>query len=409
MTAPPGRVHIVGAGQAGYWAARTLRQEGFGGEITLLGDEPHPPYERPPLSKAVLLGEALPISTLLGSPESLRELNIDWRPNSPVAAVDVAGHFVNLRGGAPLGFDTLILCTGGRPRPFAVQGSDSVPIFYLRSLDDAAALEPMLQRESRLLIVGGGWIGLEIASSASKRGMQVTVVEAASRLCARALPAEAGAILERLHRDHRVDIRLECSIRSVSRTTKGVVARLSDGTEVSAAAIVAGIGIVPNDDLARSAGLVTDNGIVVDHRGRTSGQDIFAAGEVARYTSARYGRGMRLESWSHAQNHGIAVAKALLAETPTYDPVPWFWSDQFEVNVQMVGMADATDQVVIRGSPAERDGTIFYRNGERLTAAISFNRPRENRIAKKLIERDLCIDADELKNDSTDLQARVAR
>jgi 3-phenylpropionate/trans-cinnamate dioxygenase ferredoxin reductase component len=399
---------IVGAGQAGYWAAVTLRQKGFSGEILLLGDESHPPYERPPLSKDALTSDVMPNSIWLANSDNLAAQHISWRPNARVAAIDRAKKRLQLATGESTRYDLLLLATGGRARALRLRGMDPQSVLYLRTLDDASALRRALQTRGSLLVVGGGWIGLEIAASARRMGIAVTLVEAAPRLGARVLPPMASDILLGLHQRNGVDVQLSCVVDSVDGENGRLVAHLSDGTSVSAGFVVAGVGMIPNMELAEQAGLQVADGILVDAHGRTSDDAIFAAGDVARYPSQRFGQTLRPESWSHAQNHGISVARAMMGEETPYDPIPWFWSDQYDVNIQIAGLADLDDRPVIRGTPARGDGTIFYCRRNELTTAISFNRPRENRIAKKLIEQGTTVEPVQLANDSVELRAGSA-
>jgi 3-phenylpropionate/trans-cinnamate dioxygenase ferredoxin reductase subunit len=278
----PETIAIIGAGQAGGWAAHTLRAEGFQGRVVLIGDERHPPHERPPLSKAVLAGEAGHDSTSLHKPEAFAALALDWRPGASVTRIDRAAKRLELRGGEALAYDRLILCTGGRARALAVPGADSVPVRTLRTIDDALALAPRLGSGRAVVVVGGGWIGLEVAATARRLGADVVVVEAASRLCERTVPREISEHLLALHRSHGTRAMLGARIESLASTGDGgSVVRLVDGTELPCDTIVAGVGLIPNDELARDAGLECDGGVIVDQRCRTSDPDIFAAGDVA--------------------------------------------------------------------------------------------------------------------------------
>jgi 3-phenylpropionate/trans-cinnamate dioxygenase ferredoxin reductase subunit len=384
-----------------------MRDAGFSGDIILLGDEVYPPYERPPLSKAVLADKTLAGSTHLAGAEALREKRIDWRPATRVIAIDRVRQAIALEAGGEIFYDRLLLTTGGRSRPLTLPGSDMTTVLYLRSIDDAELLHDALVSALPVLIIGGGWIGLEIAAAARKRDLRVTVVEAAHQLCARALPPEAGAILDKMHREAGVDLHLNCVVTAIDGQDAPTKVTLSDGSVVPAGIIVAGIGMIPNTELAEQAGLAVDNGILVDPNGRTSDPHIFAAGDVARFLSPSQTLPLRLESWNHAQNHGIAVAKAMLGETAPYEPIPWFWSDQYGLNLQMAGLPAPSDTLVTRGDPAGQDGTMFFLRDGRMTAAISFNRGRENGIARRLLKQNLPVAPAILADESADLRAAL--
>jgi 3-phenylpropionate/trans-cinnamate dioxygenase ferredoxin reductase component len=352
--ARPMRVVIVGAGQAGGWVAATLRGSGFDGEIVLVGEEEHPPYERPPLSKDVLLGEKPPESTHIW-PEGL---GCDHRRGMRARRIDRTAKRLELCDGSRLEYDKLVLATGGRVRRL-----DRSNAHYLRTIDDALALRAALLRGGSVLVIGGGWIGLETAAAARKMGCAVTVVEAADRLCARVLPSCVSDYLHDLHRRRGVDIRLN-----------------ADCKDFCGDVVVVGIGIVPNSELAEEADLEVANGIVVDEFGATSDPDIYAVGDVANL------RGLRLESWANAQNQAIAAAKSLLGTATAYREIPWFWSDQHGVNIQMLGVPRRDDSVVLRGDPARDKVSYFFMAEGRITGLVAVNTMRDVRVARMLME-----------------------
>ncbi|MCL4798155.1 MAG: FAD-dependent oxidoreductase [Burkholderiales bacterium] len=411
MTTPQSVV-IVGAGQAGGWAAKTLRAEGFAGRITLVGDEPHPPHERPPLSKAVLAGASEPAVCDLFKAETLAELALDCIPAERATAIDRAARVVLTDRGRRLAYDRLVIATGSRVRRLAVPGADLPGVRYLRTIADALALRERLGAGARLLVVGGGWIGLEAAATARKRGATVTVLEAADRLCARAVPAEVSAFLARLHASHGVAIRLGAKLERFEPAAGGALqAVLADGTRIAADTVLVGVGIVPNVELAREAGLEVANGIVVDDQGRTSDPDVFAAGDVTDLPAARLGRRVRLESWQNAQDQAIVAAKAALGGDARYDPLPWFWSDQYDANIQMLGMPERWPAGIARGDPAGTSFSLFYLRGDRgpdgaaaIEAVVSINAPRELRAARRLIEQGRPVIPQALADPQTSLQ-----
>ncbi len=396
---------IIGAGQAGGWAAKTLRAEGYTGRIVLVGDEPHPPHERPPLSKAVLSGASEPDVCHLFKPDALTELSLEHATGERAVAIDRQAHTITTDRGRTIPYDHLILATGSRVRTLSIPGADLPGVFYLRTIADALALRDRLTADARFLVVGGGWIGLEAAATARKRGAKVTVLEAADRLCARAASPELSAFLARLHAEHGVEIRLRAGLESLRPAPGGgIVAVLSNGTEVAADTVLIGVGIVPNVELARDAGLDVKNGIVVDDQGRTSDPDIFAAGDVADQPGARLGRRVRLESWQNAQDQAIVAAKAALGGDARHDPLPWFWSDQYESNIQMLGMPESWPDAVCRGDFTGASFSLFYVRDDKIEAVVSINAPRDLRAARRLIDQKKTVSAADLADPAVNLQ-----
>jgi 3-phenylpropionate/trans-cinnamate dioxygenase ferredoxin reductase subunit len=386
---------IVGSGQAGAWAAQTLRKEGFAGKVVLIGDEPHYPYERPPLSKAVLSGEASAESTHLIKTDAFEKLALDWRPNVRVTSIDRVGKQVLLSTGESIGYDKLVLCSGGRARPMNIPGADLPGLFTLRSIDDAHALSKELLPGKKIVVVGGGWIGLEVAATARKKGMEVTVVEAMPRLCERTVPPEISEYLSRLHSKHGTQVILGAGVAGFARNAEGMlVVTLSDGRELVCDAVVIGIGLIPNDELARDAGLECDGGVVVDAQCRTSDPDILAAGDVASWHCRWAGRRKRLESWQNAQEQGIAAARSALGIDVHHQPLPWFWSDQYDTNLQIYGMPDPSHRVVVRGDRQSDSFVLFYLEGDQVRSALGPNAARDLRFARRLIESRKSVDSD---------------
>lgn len=391
---------IVGAGQAGYWVAKTLRDGGYDEPVTLIGAEPHPPYERPPLSKALLQGTAPESATWLTTEERLAELRIDFLPRTEVTAIDCEARTLIVTGGAVLPFDNLVLATGGRARTIEIPGS-SQPIATLRTLNDAAEMRRSFADSRSLLVIGGGWIGLEVASTARRAGLAVTVVEAGGQLCGRLLPRSAAADLLTLHQDHGVEVRLGCTVASVD----GRWVVLSTGERIACDRIVAGVGMLPNSGIAAAAGLDVDDGIVVDASGQTSQPGIYAAGDVSRFPAS--GGSIRLESWSNAMNQGIAVARAILGDATPYDPLPWFWSDQYDTTVQIVGLPMERHDHLVRRNSAGGHSHIYLASGL-VAAAVSFDAARDNRALRTIIEGHRKVSPMLLADSGTDLQ-RLAR
>jgi 3-phenylpropionate/trans-cinnamate dioxygenase ferredoxin reductase subunit len=375
---------IIGAGQAGAWVARTLRAEGFAGRVVLIGAEPHDPYERPPLSKAVLKGDAKIDSTTLLSKAQADAASIECRLGVEVVDIDRAGRNIRCADGGTLAYDKLFLTTGSRVRQWP--GIAASPrIHTLRGHDDAARLRQALR--GHLLVLGGGWIGLEVAATARALGVAVTLVEAAPRLCARSLPPVASAFLAQLHRTNGVDVKLGQSVNILATHGDFVTAELADGSSIRADNALVAIGILPNVELAQACGLAVEDGILVDASGRTSDPDIFAAGDVTRHMNVFAGGLVRLESWANAQNQAITAARAALGIEARYDEIPWFWSDQYGVNLQILGMPAAAARCYARGAPADGKGSwLGLHEDGRPAGAIAVNAPRDLRALRPLFE-----------------------
>src|SRR5262245_21623070 len=398
-----GTIAIIGAGQAGGWAAKTLRGEGYAGRIVLIGAERHPSHERPPLSKAVLAGDAAPETTHLFKSAEHTALDLDFRAGARATTIDRSAKRVALADGSAVAYDKLILTTGGTARRLPVPGGDSPRAFYLRTIDDSLAIRETLGPGKKLAVIGGGWIGLEVAATARKRGTSVVVIEALDRLCARTVPPAISAFLRARHEREGVDVRLGVGVRAVEDRSQLEV-HLADCSTVEADAVVRGIGTERDVEHARDAGLAVDNGVVVDEQGRTSDPDIFAAGDCTNTPLPCLGRRVRLESWANAQNQAIVAAKAALGQDARYDELPWFWSDQYDVNLQILGLPARWPEPVVRGDPASGSFSHFYLDGERIAAIVSVNAPRDLRAAKKLVQTRKPVSAVSLADPAVQLQ-----
>lgn len=397
------RIVIVGAGQAGGWVAKTLRAEGFSGEIVLIGAEPYPPHERPPLSKAVLTGEQSADVCHLFPADFVATERIDHRAGVSVSQIDRAARRLQCSDGTALTYDKLVIATGARVRKLGLPGAEHV--LYLRSIADSAVLRERLSQAQHATIIGAGWIGLEVAAAARKRGVAVTLLEALPRACARSVPQEVSDVLSGLHREHEVDLRLECGIEGIVREGARLGVRPAKGAAFATDVVVAGIGVVPNIELAQAAGLTVDNGIVVDEHGRTSDPHIHAAGDVTLHPNRLLGRNLRLESWANAQNQGVVVGKALLGKSPGYAELPWFWSDQYDVNLQILGQPQTWTTPVVRGDLTTRRCSLFYLREGRIEAVIAINAARDLSIARRLIQRGIAAGAEQLADPATKLDA----
>ena len=395
---------IVGAGQAGGWAAATLRAEGFGGRVVVVGAESYPPHERPPLSKGVLAGDAGIEKTFLRPPAFYDEKRIELRLGTRVDGIDLRDQRLRLAGGDVLPYDALLLATGARVRRLDIPGHDLAGVHYLRTIDDMLAIRARLGPGVHAAVVGGGYIGLEVAATARKRGCHVTILEMQDVAMPRVVAPEIGRFYVEVHRSHGADVRL--GVRVARLEGKGRVERVVavDGTTVAADLVVIGVGILPDADLAAAAGLTVENGIVVDEFARTSDPRVFAAGDVANAWNPALGRRVRLESWQNAQNQAIAAAKAMVGKPVAYGEVPWFWSDQYDLNLQMVGLAESWDALVLRGSMGQGPFTAFYMKQGAVVAANAVNNARDIRFARKWIGEKRRVDVAKLADPATPLK-----
>ncbi len=396
---------IVGGGQAGGWTAKTLRDQGFEGGVVLIADEPFVPHERPPLSKAVLLGDEPPESTYLWPADSYDEWRIELRLGQLATRISPDDHTIELDGGETVAYDRLMIATGARVRRLPVTGAELAGIHYLRGIRDTEAIRGDLASGARVVVVGGGWIGLEVAAAASRLGGRVTVVEALDQLCARALTPDLADWVLALHRGHGVDVRLGTSVERFEGSERIARAVLSDGTAIEADVAIIGIGVVPNVELAAAAGIAVDNGIVVDDMGRSSDPDIFAAGDVTNHPNALLGRRIRLESWENAQNQAINAAKAMLGAGEPYAEIPWFWSDQYDVNIQLVGLPEGWTETVTRGDRDSGQFIVFYLKDGRIDGAAAIDTPRDIRFARRLMAAGKIVDPTQLADPDVKLQA----
>lgn len=395
---------VIGTGQSGAWTARTLRDEGFAGRIVLIGEERHPPYERPPLSKELLFGD-MPVEKTYVFPEaSYAEKSIELRLGTAVTRIEAAARRLHLDTGETLGYHRLMIATGSRARALPVPGATLPGVFYLRTIDDTRAIRAAIRPGGKVVVIGAGWIGLEVAAGAIKLGAAVTVVEAADRVCARALTPDLSAYLLARHRARGADIRLGTGVAAIAGTDRATGVTLSDGATIAADVVVIGIGIVPNCEIAQDAGLAVDNGIVVDETGRTSDDAIYAAGDVTNHPNALLGRRVRLESWENAQNQAINAARAMLGKVAPYAEIPWFWSDQYDLNIQLVGLPlDARDSVT-RGDPAADQFITFYLKDGRIDGAAAINSGRDVRFVRRLMQAGKVVDRAQLADPAVKLQ-----
>jgi 3-phenylpropionate/trans-cinnamate dioxygenase ferredoxin reductase subunit len=378
---------IIGAGQAGLQVAESLRAEGFAGEVLLLGHEKVPPYQRPPLSKAWLAGETADDRLTFRGPEFLVSKGIDLRLGVDVAAIDPAGRGLTLADGSALSWSGLALATGARARRPALPGADLPGVCVLRDLDDARKISRRLDSAKNVVVIGGGFIGLEVAAAARKRGcaVTVTVIEAMDRLMARAVTPKISGFFAHLHRAHGVELLFGEQVAAIA-SDGGAVAGVTtaSGRTFAAELVVLGVGAIPNDELAAAAGLETSRGIVVDACGRTSHENIIAAGDCTVLRRPD-GKMLRFESVQFAVESAKAAAAALMGKEKPFAAAPWFWSDQYDVKLQMAGLSEGFDLYVERPSGANAFSLFYYRAGG-LIAVDSVNRPGEHLLARKLLD-----------------------
>jgi 3-phenylpropionate/trans-cinnamate dioxygenase ferredoxin reductase component len=387
-------VVILGAGQAGGWAAMTLRDEGFAGRVVLIGEEEFPPYERPPLSKDLLLGIRSSEATYLWPRSKLEELKIECLFGCYGNAILRDRKIVVLSDGESISYDKLMLTTGARVRKLVAPGADLDGIHYLRNLKDAAAVKESLVDGSQLLVVGGGWLGLEVAAAARCRGAKVRIVESTNQLCARVLPKHFADYLQSRHESNGVTISLNSTALRFNGTQRVESVALSNGEITHVDSVVIAIGVIPNLEVAKEAGIEVADGIIVDDQGKTSDINIYAAGDIACQRDPQ-GKFTRLESWANAQNQAICAARSLLGGTSRYQDVPYFWSDQYDFKVQILGSFASYDDVVQRGTDAGEQ-TSFFLKDNRIVAVLGVNRPQEVAVARRLLQRNLVVEPSQL-------------
>ncbi len=376
---------IVGAGQAAAQAVTTLRAQGYDGPLTIIGDEPHLPYQRPPLSKAYLSG-ALVVERLNLKPRAFYdEHGITLRLGVRAETLDRKARRLSLSDGSVLAYDKILLATGSRVRRVKLPGSDLANIFYLRKIADTDAMRAALKPGSRLALVGGGYIGLEVAAVAAKHGVKVTVLEMMQRLMARVVSAPVSAFYQAEHERAGVTIKLEAMVTGFEGNGRVERVRLADGSAVPCDWAVVGVGVEPNQELAAEAGISCKNGIVVDEYGRTDDPSVYAAGDCTMHPNPFVGGQIRLESVQNAIDQAKHAALAMLGELTPYHEVPWFWSDQYDLKLQIAGISAGYDEMVTRGDPAKRSFAVFYLKSGQLIGVDAVNAVPEYMFGRKLI------------------------
>ena len=393
---------IAGAGQAGGRAAEALRARGFAGAITMLGEEPHPPYERPQLSKAMLYAPDTPVAYIKQARDWNELLNVRLEIGAAVTDCDPDRRTVATADGRCFPFDRLLVATGTRPRRLAALENSALEVQYLRNVEDALRFRRSIHNKSRIVIVGGGVIGLEAACAAAKHGCHVTVIESEPRLLARAFPAIVSDLVAERHRSHGVDFIFGATV--TGSTSNNVI--LSNGTEIGADLVLVGIGVEPVATLAERLGLPCEGGIAVDACGRTAAPDVFCAGDAALQYSRCHGRAIRVETWANAQNQAISVAANMIGEPKEYNDPPWFWTDQYDLNIQVAGdMRDANH--IIRGDSVSGKFSVIAMRGCEIAGALSVNAAKDMAMLRRLIAANARPARADLESPAYDLRAAL--
>lgn len=401
-------IAVVGAGQGGYQIAASLREQGYQEPITLIGEDPDLPYQRPPLSKAYLLGDTSKDRVLLRQASFYEKQNINLALGVRVTALDRHARRIMLAAGSALAYDHLVLATGARNRALPVEGADLDGVFYLRTLKEADAIGARLAAAQDIVIVGAGFIGLELAAVASKYGKSVSVVEAMSRCMGRAVSSIAAQFYLDAHKGWGVQFLLDSKLERIHGAQGRVVGvSTADGRKLPADLVLVGIGIIPNSEIAQSGGLTVANGISVDAELLTGDPTISAIGDCASFPSLRNGGLLRLESVQNAIDQAKCVANRLTGRKHAYDSVPWFWSDQRDLKLQMVGLTNGCDRTVIRGNPAERAFSVFCFRGDALLGIESVNRPADHMFGRRLLGRGGTITPEQAADPDFDLKAHL--
>jgi 3-phenylpropionate/trans-cinnamate dioxygenase ferredoxin reductase subunit len=400
---------IVGAGMAGAKAAETLREEGFDGRILLAGAERERPYERPPLSKGYLLGDSPREDGNVHPDDFYREHDIELEQGTAVTALDLDAHAVTREDGRTVPFDRLLIATGAVPRRPPIDGSQLEGVYVLRTLADADALRARLAGGGALAVIGAGWIGCEVAAAARSHGCEVTLVEQAAAPLEGILGSQLGGFFADVHREQGVRLETRARVERIEGRSRAEGVLLADGTRVACDTVVLGVGVTPETRLAEAAGLPVDNGILVDEHLRTRHPDVLAAGDVANAWRPRYGRRVRVEHWANALEQGPAAARSMLGHDEPFDALPYFFTDQYDVGMEYVGLHSPSDRLVIRGRPEERRLHAFWLGPDgHITAGMHVNEWDSIEPIKQLVDSGLAVDAERLADDAEPLDAIAA-
>jgi 3-phenylpropionate/trans-cinnamate dioxygenase ferredoxin reductase subunit len=395
---------IVGSGHAGAAAAEALRREGCDGRIVLAGAEPHLPYQRPPLSKKLLAGELPFERALIKSAAYYEQARIELRLGGAVTSIDTAAHRIGFDRGESLEYAQLLLCLGSAARRLEVPGVGLEGVHYLRTIDEVEAIRANCRPGARLIVVGGGYIGLEIAATCLKLGLDVTVLEMLERVMNRVVAPDVSAFFEAEHRAQGVKLHCNTGVAAFEGDSRVREVVCVDGRRFPAEIVVIGAGIVPVTQLAGDAGITCDNGVVVDEYCRTSAADVYAAGDCTNHPSPRYGRRVRLESVDNAFEQARSAAANMLGKSTVHDKIPWFWSDQYDLKLLIVGLSHGYDRCVLRGDPATRSFSACYLRGRELLALDAINSPKDYMAERKLIAERAVLDPQRLADPAVALK-----
>jgi 3-phenylpropionate/trans-cinnamate dioxygenase ferredoxin reductase subunit len=396
---------IIGASHAAAQLVSSLRQDGWEGKISLIGDEPNLPYHRPPLSKAFFVGEKTEDELLIRAANFYEKNNVDLLLGSRVTNINRDAKKITLEDGAEISYTKLALTTGARVRKIPFTGCELAGVFYMRDLNDVKQTHKFTGPGKSAVIIGGGYIGLETAASLRKIGMNVTVIEAMSRVLQRVTAPEVSAFYTRIHTEEGVDIHTEAGVDAIigDKHVEGV--RLADGTTIKADLVIIGVGVIPNIELAEAAGLTIDNGIAVNEFATTNDADIVAAGDCTNHYNPIYDRKLRLESVQNATDQAKIAAKSICGKPEAYNALPWFWSDQYDLKLQIAGLSQGFDQVVIRGDSEQgRSFAAFYFCEGRLIAVDAINRPKEFMMSKRALAAGQNADPLKLADESIEIK-----
>lgn len=402
------RCVIVGASHASGQLVASLRQSGWDGDITLIGDEPYLPYNHPPLSKDYLAGEKAADDLLIRPAEAYDTANVTVKLATRVTAIDRARKVVSTDRGEDIAYDKLVLATGARVRKLPIDGAGLSNVFYLRDMNDVARIKKSVLTAKRAVIIGGGYIGLETAASLTKLGLCVTVLEAMPRILQRVTAPELSTFYKRVHSEEGVRIEEDTIAEKIVQSDDGLIVTDKDGAEFAADFVVIGIGVVPNIELAQQAELDCANGIIVNEYCQTSDPDIYAAGDVTWHYNVKYDRHVRLESVPNATDQAKVAAAHICGKAKAYDSLPWFWSDQYDLKLQIAGLSDGYDDLIIRGDiETGRSFAAFYFKGDKFLAVDAVNAPREFAMSRMILSKGQTLDKAKIADENLALKEAV--
>jgi 3-phenylpropionate/trans-cinnamate dioxygenase ferredoxin reductase subunit len=394
---------VIGSGQAAVQAVMSLKRNEFTGSIKIIGEEGHLPYQRPPLSKDFLLEEYKPERVSLKKKEFYEENGIDLILGKRAETIDTSLKEIVLSDENKINYDQLIIATGSRVRKLKVPGSEKTGIYYLRDLNDANALKKQIKKSKKMVVVGAGYIGLEVASVAASLGIEVTVIEMANRVMNRTVDPVISSYYQKLHESHGVKIHLDNGLKEFQGKESVNAVLCSDGLKLDADVVVVGAGVLPNQEIAMDAGLKCENGITVNEYGETSDQDVYACGDCTNHPNKTLNTRLRLESVHNAMEQSKTVASTIMGNRDPYDQIPWFWSDQYDHKLQLVGISGEHDEIVMRGLESEQKFLLFYLKNSVLIAVNAINSSKEFLICRKLVANKVKISSDVIKDQSVNL------